>query len=605
MKKIAFYLILLNLFVFSGCQPMQYTDLEEASESLPFDRESYEISASDDGEYVEVRFEVIPKAKSYGYGATSKSITRFSESDLSFSDGYYVARIAKTDEVFSSESTETVASRASAGNLSVIIFASANNSPSDDWVMVKSVDVELTLTTAPDFSASDRKKDSVVLKANSESISGGMEYKVDYGTESVTFSSSNLPYTLEGIGTDALTLTVSHKYAGTSDYGTQTQSITVSAYDERQGAIETEVGSDGSIKASNLTSGYSNIGIFSVSSDGTLSSSPIYSQAYSSNSVTFNKTATFGEGFYAGKIRVVLYNNSINDADAILSAEIDYESPLEKTNENIGRQSYSVTIPVSDRLSVSNVSVSGNSNIVASLDDNGNILIASNYKTINSEAPMVGTLVSNTTYNIELVFDILGYGSFKKNLTFTTDSFSGYYKWSAGSLSFEVTVSDEVPSKSTYTYYIYINENGTTREDLRVSPIIDKSNEESFTSCSYDDAPAAYKWNNEKWNSLADKSTGKVKTVSSIDPIPSESTDILITEVTSIAQMLSAKAVTRTEFEFLETIDGKNYLLFYNKIVGGDSFAMDIGNGALNKNPSAEKSRFEIDPYHYALELQQ
>lgn len=586
---------------------MPYDDLS-SSPGLEFIREEYEISAQDNGSEIEIKFAVIPDAKSYGYGTSSDYVVPFNTSALKFDSGYYITTIDKKSDVFKSESSPLA--KRDAGKLSFIIFASREVAPEDNWIIVKSVDVELSLAEAPDFTTSNRKEDSVILKANSESIAGGMEYKVDYGTgKSVTFSSSNLPYTLKGIGTDALTLTVSHKYAGTSDYGTQTQSLTVSAYDERQGAIETEVGSDGSITASNLTSGYNNIGIFSVSSDGTLSSSPIYSQAYSSNSVTFNKTATFGEGFYAGKIRVALYNDSIDDADAILSAEIDYESPLEKTNENIGRQSYSVTIPVSDKISVSNVSVSGNSNIAASIDSDGNIQINTNYKTINAEAPQVGTLESKSEYNFILNISVSGYRQIPKSISFTTKSFDGEYIWERGSMQFAVVVDSlNVPSASDFEYYIFVSENDVLntdkRTDLRLAPLVDESTgEASVNNTPYNEAPAAYIWNNKKWNSAID-GIGKIDKVKSIKNNDTGSNDSLSTNVVTIPKTLPIEAETKTTIDLYETSTGKCYLIFYNKIQGS-GWIVDTGNEALNENPLPDSARFEIDPYHYALELQQ
>ena len=374
MKKYTGFIAFLLLMILSGCSPMPYDDLS-SSPGLEFIREEYEISAQDNGSEIEVKFAVIPDAKSYGYGTSSDYVVPFSTNELKFDSGYYITTIDKKSGVFKSESSPLA--KRDAGKLSFIIFASREVAPEDNWIIVKSVDVELSLTEAPDFTTSNRKEDSVILKANSESIAGGMEYKVDYGTgKSVTFSSSNLPYTLKGIGTDALTLTVSHKYAGTSEYSAQTQTLTVSEYDPRQGAIITDINEvDGSIKASNLEAGHNFVGIFSVGADGKLASTPIYKQTYSGDSVTFDKTVVFGEGFYAGKIKVVLYNNSSADEDAVLGEEKEYVSPIEKVNEKIGRQSYSVTIPVSDKISVSNVSVSGNSNITASIDSDGNIII--------------------------------------------------------------------------------------------------------------------------------------------------------------------------------------------------------------------------------------
>ena len=607
MRKVAFCLIILILFVFAGCQPMPYDELGDASNSLPFDRETYEISASDDGEYIEVKFEVIPKAKSYGYGATSKNVIRFSETNLTFSEGYYVAKIDKNDPVFSLEDTPATASRAAAGNLSVIIFASSNSTPSNDWVMVKSVDVELSLTTAPDFTTSNRKEDSVILKANSESITGGMEYKVDYGTgKSVTFSSSELPYTLKGIGTDALTLTVSHRYAGTSEYSAQTQTLTVSEYDPRQGAIITDINEvDGSIKASNLEAGHNFVGIFSVGADGKLASTPIYKQTYSGDSVTFDKTVVFGEGFYAGKIRVVLYNNSSTDEDAVLGEEKEYKSPIEKVEEKIGKQSYSVIIPISDKISVTEPKLSAgtDSNIKTELTSDGNVRIWAD----------AGTLISRTKYSVGLTINTSA-GNFPADFEFTTGSFAGNYLWETSvsksgnyAKQFAVIV-EETPVGSAMNYYVYTspddvyftNPDGDytikAYEKLRISPLFDENVSQGMP---YSSAPRPYIWNNEKWNSSDivpdsfDSYSGKIETK-----------DYTTSVVRSTATFIISTWVdTSTSIKFVETNDGC-YLVFYNKITEGKmSIGVSEGNKALLKNPGPYDD-LNSDEYHYALKLQ-
>ena len=607
MRKVAFCLIILILFVFAGCQPMPYDELGDASNSLPFDRETYEISASDDGEYIEVKFEVIPKAKSYGYGATSKNVIRFSEANLTFTEGYYVAKIDKNDPVFSSGDTPATASRAAAGNLSVIIFASSNSTPSNDWVMVKSVDVELSLTTAPDFTTSNRKEDSVILKANSESIAGGMEYKVDYGTgKSVTFSSSNLPYTLEGIGTDALTLTVSHRYAGTSEYSAQTQTLTVSEYDPRQGAIITDINEvDGSIKASNLEAGHNYVGIFSVGADGKLASTPIYKQTYSGDSVTFDKTVVFGEGFYAGKIKVVLYNNSSADEDAVLGDEKEYKSPIEKVDEKIGRQSYSVIIPISGKMQITNASVTG-AGSSCSIEEDG-IHIETPFKKIYDESPAVGTLESKTSYTINLVLEKSDNTSISIPIDFTTKDFNGTYIWTSSNSAvskFEVIV--ETPTSGTYSYYIYTSPNDVVENvpsgKYRLAPLYDTENP-NFPITDSNSFPMGYIWNDKKWND----SGYEVNSIESVKSGPENTkkdsiSSIVVSKASAFG--LKPKATTQTDMVFLETIDGTCILVFENKITQCDIIGADSANGKLRVNKGFRKNMFEPDKFHYALELQ-
>lgn len=583
MKKNFVYIASLILVLVSGCSPMAYDDIS-SSAGLEFKRDEYEITAQDNGTGIEIRFAVIPDAKSYGYGTNSKNVIQFSASDLKFDSGYYVATIDKSSEVFSG--TDSSTAKRSGGSLSVILFASRETAPKDNWVIVKTVDVELSLTTAPDFSATNRMKDSVTLKANSESVAGGMEYKVEYGEgKSVTFTSSE--YELTGIGTDAFTLTIAHRYAGTSEYSSATQTLTISAYDERQGAIGVEINEEnGSIKASNLTPGYNYVGIFEVGADGELSGEPLYSQPYTGDTVTFDKNAVFGEGFYAGRIRVVLFNNSINDANAILSIDRNYSSPITKLNEKVGKQSYSVTIPVSDKVTITKIDVSDKTNFKYETTEDGSIRVWAD----------AGTLISRTPYSVKLTITTSS-GSSSFDFDFTTESFLGDYYWAAGDLSFAVVV-ENAPVESDANYYIFVspndvnNLNGPT--DLRLAPFYDISAGigESFPGeMSYDSAPEAYKWNNKKWNN----SPFNPEKLTNVEVFEFKD-DYIKTKVYSYAFFMTIE--TTTSFEFKEKSDGSCWLVFYNEITDG------MGSKYLRTNPYPKAENFEKNNYYYALELQ-
>ena len=619
MKKLLAFtvFILISFMIISGCSPMAYDDLSSGSEGL-YDTEDFNLTASDQGEYIQIVFSVITDAKSYGYGVSSSNVAKIADSDLTYSDGYYTANIAKDSEIFSSSG----ASR-SVGTLSFNIYASPSTSPSS-WILIKSVDVDLTISTAPDMKLSDRQIDSVVIEANTESISGGMTYRItnDSGINK-EITSSELPYTLTGIGSSSQTLTISHKYTGTSSYSDLTQTLTVAEYDLRQVDIDVAINLDGSVTVSDLPSGsYSAIGLYEVVSDGSLSELNTIAYDGSGGNRTFSSD-TFGEGYYAGNIRVAIYKSSVNDEDALLSSILSYETDFDalvKANERIGKQSYSVAIPVSDKMDISSVSVSGNSNITATYSD-GYINITSNSKKfvtnyqskVNNVAPEIGTLESRTSYAISLIINS-DYGRITKSIPFTTDSFAGNYKWSSSGMDFSVIVAEPTNSNSSFNYYIYFNSDDPVskdRTDLRISPLVDYSVEEEFKTCAYSEAPEAYQKNNEKWNSLANSSLGKVKEVSSIENNVTNSKDIISSTVTSLAEMFSMKAITQTDFSLIETIDGQLYLSFFNKIIGGGSSAISTGNGALNKNgsPSPEKyegtsSSDDDREYYYTLSYQ-
>ena len=79
-------LIILTILLSTiGCTPMYYKDLgQEASPSLSFDRDKYSFEAVDNGENIEIHFEAISNARSYGYGISAKNVIRFNEGDIHF-----------------------------------------------------------------------------------------------------------------------------------------------------------------------------------------------------------------------------------------------------------------------------------------------------------------------------------------------------------------------------------------------------------------------------------------------------------------------------------------------------------------------------------------
>ena len=307
-----------------------------------------------------------------------------------------------------------------------------------------------------------------------------------------------------------------------------------------------------------------------------MASTPIYKQTYSGDSVTFDKTVVFGEGFYAGKIRVVLYNNSSTDEDAVLGEEKEYKSPIEKVEEKIGKQSYSVIIPISDKISVTEPKLSAgtDSNIKTELTSDGNVRIWAD----------AGTLISRTKYSVGLTINTSA-GNFPADFEFTTGSFAGNYLWETSvsksgnyAKQFAVIV-EETPVGSAMNYYVYTspddvyftNPDGDytikAYEKLRISPLFDENVSQGMP---YSSAPRPYIWNNEKWNS----------------------SDIVPDSFDSYSGKIETKDYTTC------------YLVFYNKITEGKmSIGVSEGNKALLKNPGPYDD-LNSDEYHYALKLQ-
>ena len=118
------HIAIVVMILVTSCSPMAYEDLSQ-SESLSIDRETYEIEATDNGDAITVKFKAISHAKSYGYGTETDEIVAFSNDELSFSNGYYTATIAKEKLQDSKPSVAATLGKKVDSKLSVVLFASA------------------------------------------------------------------------------------------------------------------------------------------------------------------------------------------------------------------------------------------------------------------------------------------------------------------------------------------------------------------------------------------------------------------------------------------------------------------------------------------------
>ena len=597
---------------------MSYADLSESNTGIVFDAETYVVTAEDTGEVIQITFPLIYEIKVYGYGYDVDNVTKFE--NLSFSNSgsvsTYTATISK-EEIFGNDNESGTTIRSGASS-SITIYASKKTEP-EDWIPLKSVEVELSLKTAPNLSITERTKDSVSLEASSEALSGGMEYKISYGDKTEEFN--KFPHEIKGVGAEAFTVTVSHRYAGTEEWGELTQTISVPEFDIREGAIDISIDkATGSIIASKLSDysgNYAKIGIFAVESDNSLTE--LYSEPFTgtSDTMTFDNETVFG-GFYAGKIRVVLFDESSSESTACLSSWKEYEIDLMLLllNERIGKQNYSVILPVSPKFNISSIEIP-NDKFESALSE-GNILIKSKLKTVLSGSPMVGVLESNTDYSIDITIHTASDTKIVKSLPFATESFAGEYIWgpkgSGNVTQFAVYVQDKkngnslygsVPAESKYGYYIFASvndENNVENKEtnIRLMPLVDESIGEPFENgCSYDEAPYPYRWNNLKWNSMASSPLGKVTNVNKIESNETDSKDKFSSIVESKAALSSSPSTTQTDFSFYETESGDSYLVFSNKIIEG------MGDSFLNLNKTSPKEYFEEDEHFYTLTLQE
>ncbi len=586
-------LLLFMILIIASCSPFNADDLDESGAGLEIG-EDFEITAVDDGTTITLTFKAIPNAALYGYSVTTDNIVALSNENRTFSNGYYTYKVEKAQ-------LEAAFGKARAASQLRLYASTSSETPK--WLFVKVFEIKVQIgDNVPDFIARARKKDSVRLEANSEVDSGNMTYKVDFNDQSVEFTSSQLPYTLEGIGESAITLTISHKVTGDEKFGSGTQTLEVAEYDPRAvDSIRFTINEDGSLTLSDIIdNGNKNVCIFI---DGT--EEPFATDSYA-ESVTF-PAETFGTGLFTANFKAAVYNESISEENAAVSTDpFTYTSKLTKQTETIGRQRYSVEIPVSEKMPAGySISFSGS--------------IADKLKSEQTESGIrIFTddmaLVSKTDYSFGIAIN----GNPFDNIKFKTESFAGEYIWEATSskdgnyaTQFAVTVKDAESIKpgTELGYYIYTSEEDilyTTPNspylnnfsEIRISPMYDPTPTlgESNNASSID--KSGYNWNNAKWNS----STYTAELVSCT--VKSNNLDSIISTVTSESSMMNAQAITTTTINFKEK-NGNCYLVFYNKITDSPFAIPDLvigpGNDALRKNPSPNNNIFEENEYTYSL----
>ncbi len=583
-------LLLFMILIIASCSPFNADDLDESGAGLEIG-EDFEITAVDDGTTITLTFKAIPNAALYGYSVTTDNIIALSNENRTFSNGYYTYKVDKA---------QLEAAFGKARIASQLRLYASTSSETPKWLFVKVFEIKVQIgDSVPDFIARARKEDSVRLEANSEVDSGNMTYKVDFNDQSVEFTSSQLPYTLEGIGESAVTLTISHKVTGDEEFGTGTQTLEVAEYDPRAvDSIRFTINEDGSLNLSDIPENGSMVAIFI--DDGT--KEPFATLPYA-ESVTFSAD-TFGTGLFTANFKAAVYNESISESTAAVSTDpFIYTSKLTKQTETIGRQRYSVEIPVSEKMPAGySISFSGS--------------IADKMKSEQTESGIrIFTddmaLVSKTDYSFGLSIN----GNSLGNIEFKTESFAGEYIWRATSsktddnyaTQFAVIV-DDAPIDSKIGYYIYTSEKDVYYEEkgvaysrVQISPMYDASIGQSNDVSKLD--LSGYNWNQSKWNSQ----TSIKATLSSCEVTYNENNKDTLSSIT-ISDSGIGVAETTTKTTFKESGDNC-YFIFYNEITDGDSFlgssvVINQGNKALYKNPSYENEPFSDNKFTYTLKRQ-
>lgn len=263
------------------------------------------------------------------------------------------------------------------------------------------------------------------------------------------------------------------------------------------------------------------------------------------------------------------------------AAKADEEPAFSIISSSPGLQSALLTIAYPKSADLSLLSVDGGGHITRIEADGRTAYVT------------IGGLESLTSYDLTICYsDSPAAGP----VSLTTGSFAGRYSWTPADGSaadpFVLRVS-EAPAGSAYRYHIFLDPEDSAfpnghDEDIRIAPLVE-AGEPSLDGMRYKDAPASYKWTNEKWNT-GSMEPSKIRYVKAAD---TGTGDEIRTIVASVALGFTAEADVRYEFH---EDGGTAYLAFYNRMDPG------IANGFLKKNPSPGIRPYESDEYWYALE---
>ena len=421
-----------------------------------------------------------------------------------------------------------------------------------------------------------------------------MEYLVSYGSgKSVSFSSSELPYTMAGIGKESFEATVSHRFIGSTEYGPLKQKLSISMFDERQAEMDIKIDSSWYISvASDIPANPQKIGLFTKAGD---TYAEVVSKPYSST-ITFT-AEELGSGFYASDLYVGAYNESIDEDTAVISQKVEYIRPLELKDAKATRTTYSAFIPVSDKLGITTDKITITGFNATITETEGGFKVSAT------------GIESAKSYECSINIDVPGYRTVSDNFTVKTESFEGVYKWdctadTSRTFIVNVRLNSEYPSSSSYKYKVFVNKDDPKNEaktEYQIMPLLECSG--TAPTINYDTGMSgnvdykavneAYKWNYNKWK----KSGGLADSAKLISwQIQSDKTTTSPEEYTTVVKstanfIFDIVKETTSIFKFSETSEGNAILVFTNS---GDNTV----NSALYPNPIP----YEGNEFSYKLD---
>lgn len=573
MRKYLLFFVSL-LFLFSACSPEIVQKLP--SEDIVPNSSYLEVTPSESGTGLTLKFNLVPYANYYGYSINSGSISAIKQ--LEYTEGEYSVDVS-TQEV--------------SGD--VRIYAKIKNT--NPWVQIAEKDFALSLEEIePKAYISRRSENDVDIKVDSSLDPNSVVYQVFINNETDPAETFFFPdFTVKNIGSAACTIEISQALLGDGKFSKK-QLIQVPAYAANSDSMLEFSIEDGFFIAKDIPDGVTTVKFAkytgSLTDKNDLPEGAVTVESgiarYPISSLKSLESGYFFAYYEEG------------GSDRISNVE-KYTIPLQVKKISVNWQSVDLEIDFED-------SVSGGFELQGVLD-------AKAEKT--DTGIKITKLTSNTDYkNLKLVAsDYPDYTAY--NFDAKTKSFEGVYEWKGDYKTYFGTVSvdhnfkvvvEAAPNGSSTGYYVFFHDEdetiiatGNVGNKLRIMPLIDTAFEPEIQNQVDVDNPgvfkeqnAGYVVNGKKWNSL-DMSPSSWN-IAKWEP----EHDSAVTETR--AGMFGGSPIdsylTTTSFEFKEQSINKSLqptLLFSNK--GGS-----LVNYGLYKNGKPDQSLGEGD-YIFCLKV--
>ena len=555
------------LFLLSACSPVEYQNIEKIDSSIAEDSAEIDV-AENDGRSLTIKFHPVAGARSYAV-----TIDGYLEKEPIIpvlQDGIYTATIQLNEK--------PRAKALSSNTVNGTLYASSELKATEStaWTQVKEFEAPYKRASINDFApecrVEERMKDSVLIEMIN-APEPDMEYMVTLpdGT-SKTYTSS--PFTITGLTEKGTySVVISHRFKGDAQWGTKTATLTIGAFEGEVKLDITHSEENGDITITQISEGFTRIELVKEETGRVVASASLDGNT---ESYTFKASEVF-PAFDLGSFKA----KAMSSDTTVISKTIQYASPLVNATEEPGRQHYAFTFDVADGVESSDAAVK--------IDGaTAEFTVSGSKGTIK-----LSGLESLTDYDTTVTIS-----GIEIPLSFTTESFAGYYRWTAPKGDEEKTFTVHVSDKGSenFKYFIYAVD-GT--EELRVCPLIDKKVPEegigpiNFSSPEeYTEENKAFEWNYKHWATM-DSFLGKPIIINSwtIQKVEYAS-DYVSTDVLTDTNMSSA--TTKTSFTLIENDNELDSPKIYFKNEGKGLAALGMYKNKNHVNDGVDQWTFPM-----------